>query len=353
MWSVITAPELMTAAATDLANIGSKISSANAAAAAPTTGVVAAAADEVSTAISGLFSAYAEEFQTLSGQASAFHEQFMNLLNGSATAYLSTEIANAEQALINTVNASPLLGQPLNPTGASVSAQTTPGIFGPYQDLVANTAANLQSLNSAWAGNPAPFLRQVVANQTAYGSTIATSLQTAAQDLGAALSDPSALNRVAADLLPITAIPGHIQQNLGNIGNALTKVTPAVALAAIGPPLSTLEGLGTSVGAFADAIQTGDGAGALAALIGAPAFVADGFLNGEVTLPLVLPVGLGLLVLDVPFDGILAPPHPLTGTLVWFLPPFVEDISGAPVSGIVPTLLNSVSQELALAITPA
>lgn len=44
---VIAVPEALTMAASDLANIGSTINAANAAAALPTTGVVAAAADEV------------------------------------------------------------------------------------------------------------------------------------------------------------------------------------------------------------------------------------------------------------------------------------------------------------------
>lgn len=45
---VIAMPEMMASAATDLASIGSTISSANAAAAVPTTGLLAAGADEVS-----------------------------------------------------------------------------------------------------------------------------------------------------------------------------------------------------------------------------------------------------------------------------------------------------------------
>jgi hypothetical protein len=44
---VIATPEFVTAAAGDLANIGSTLSEANAAAAASTTGVLAAAEDEV------------------------------------------------------------------------------------------------------------------------------------------------------------------------------------------------------------------------------------------------------------------------------------------------------------------
>ncbi|ORB84241.1 hypothetical protein B1987_11045 [Mycobacterium kansasii] len=349
---VMTAPETMTVAATDLAGIGSTISSANAAAAAPTAAVAAAGADEGSAAVCGLFSAYAREFQAVSAQAAAFHEQLVSLLNGGAAAYLSTEIFNAEQALISAVTApaQTLLGHPLlGPT----AAPATPGIAGPYQDLVTNTAANLQSLGSTWTSNPAPLLRRIVANQMAYGQTIATSLQNAVQDLGAVPADPTALNRVVADLFPIAAIPAQIQQKVLNIASTLTTATPAVALAALGPPLSALGGVGTAAAAFTGAVQTGDVAGAIGALIDAPAFVANGLLNGEVTLPLLLPLGLGLVVLDIPFDGVLAAPHAMTGTLVWFLPPFVDDVSGPPVSGIVPTLVNAVPQQLALAITAA
>ena len=47
---VIAAPEAMTSAATALASIGSTLNAANGAAAAPTTGIVVAAEDEVSAA---------------------------------------------------------------------------------------------------------------------------------------------------------------------------------------------------------------------------------------------------------------------------------------------------------------
>lgn len=48
---VVTIPEALAAVATDLAGIGSTIGTANAAAAVPTTTVLAAAADEVSAAM--------------------------------------------------------------------------------------------------------------------------------------------------------------------------------------------------------------------------------------------------------------------------------------------------------------
>ena len=92
---VIAVPEMMASAATDLANIGSSLSEANAAAAAPTTGVLAAGADEVSAAIAALFSVHGQGFQALSARAAGFHAQFVQALNSAGGAYAATEAANA------------------------------------------------------------------------------------------------------------------------------------------------------------------------------------------------------------------------------------------------------------------
>src|ERR1700752_435659 len=74
---LVAAPEFLASAATDLSNIGSTLSAANAAAAAPTTGVLAAAEDEVSGVIAAVFSAHGQGFQALGAQAAAFHDQFV------------------------------------------------------------------------------------------------------------------------------------------------------------------------------------------------------------------------------------------------------------------------------------
>lgn len=98
MSAMTVVPELMGQAAGQLENIGSAVSAAHAAAAGPTTGVVAAAADEVSAAIAGLFSSHAQQYQALNAQAAVFHSQFTNLLNAGGASYLGTEIANAQAA---------------------------------------------------------------------------------------------------------------------------------------------------------------------------------------------------------------------------------------------------------------
>jgi hypothetical protein len=71
---VMAVPHVLSTAATDLATIGNALSAARSAVAAPTTGVLAAAEDEVSTAIAALLSAHGEGFQTLGAQVAAFHE---------------------------------------------------------------------------------------------------------------------------------------------------------------------------------------------------------------------------------------------------------------------------------------
>jgi hypothetical protein len=98
MTSLLTQPQLIAAAATDVAEINSAIGTANAAAAGPTTGLVAAAQDEVSAATARLFSSYAQEYQAVIKQAAAFHEQFTQALAAGGLAYAETEIANAAAA---------------------------------------------------------------------------------------------------------------------------------------------------------------------------------------------------------------------------------------------------------------
>ena len=72
MSSLIAAPDFITAAATDLRDIGSTFSAAKAAAASQTTGVLAAAEDEVSAAIAAVFSAHGQGFQAVSARRRCF-----------------------------------------------------------------------------------------------------------------------------------------------------------------------------------------------------------------------------------------------------------------------------------------
>ncbi|WP_152325006.1 PE family protein, partial [Mycobacterium tuberculosis] len=99
--------------------------------AATTTGIVAAAQDEVSAAIAALFSAHGRAYQVASAQAAAVHAQFVEALSAGAGAYASAEAAGAavlanpaqsvQQDLLAAVNAQSvaLTGRPLIGNGAN------------------------------------------------------------------------------------------------------------------------------------------------------------------------------------------------------------------------------------------
>jgi hypothetical protein len=95
---VTTQPEALSATAVNLAGIGATLSAQNSAAAAPTTGLVPAAADQVSALAAAQFAVHAQMYQAISAQAEAIHQQLVSTLEISATSYAATETANATTA---------------------------------------------------------------------------------------------------------------------------------------------------------------------------------------------------------------------------------------------------------------
>ncbi|WP_156772276.1 PE family protein, partial [Mycobacterium sp. 1245805.9] len=127
MTFLIAVPDVMQTAAGQLAGIGDALSQANGAAAATTTEITAAGADEVSAAIASVFGSHAQQYQALSAQLETFHQQFVQLMSGGAAQYGLTEAANAtplqtiEQDILNVINAPSLAltGRPLIGNGAN------------------------------------------------------------------------------------------------------------------------------------------------------------------------------------------------------------------------------------------
>lgn len=565
---VVTAPEMIQTAAQDLAGIRSVLAEAITTMATPTTGVVPAAGDEVSAAIAATFGDFGKEFQSLSSQAQAFHTEFVDVINAGAGAYLSTELANAEQTFANAVNAparamlglggasgigstaaaggtpaaggllggllggltgtssggtgglagvisgltgsggllggltgsggllggltgsggllggltggtgvlggllggltggtggltgilgglgnlgsilsGALPGLPglLGGLGTSLTGLTNSllpglvhldignagpyfaGIAGPYEELFYNTWNNLQNLGATWLDDPFPFLRQFVTNQMGYAQTIAAAFGNAAQSVeanaaalptafqaaaqafsagnyAAGLNDvetglQNVFSGVGPPLTPISAIPGHIAQNITNVVQLATNtsITPYLdvsllqkglvppvsatlndvvglpvvfGVALLGAPVSMLEAAGSSAAAFTAALQAGDPGGAIAALIDAPAVIANGFLNGQATFPYALSLSniTGSAVGDIanvsavgnlPLDGLLVPPgyYSATVTISTLLNgigvgPVVLNlgVGGTPFSGLLPFLVNYAPEQLAQAI---
>jgi hypothetical protein len=91
-------PAELNSAAENLQIIGSSLAAQNVAAAAPTTGVLPAAADEVSALTAVQFATHAEMYQAISAQAAAIHDMFVSTLGASASSYAATEAANAVAA---------------------------------------------------------------------------------------------------------------------------------------------------------------------------------------------------------------------------------------------------------------
>lgn len=87
-------PDSLTAAANTLSGIGSAMSAQNAAAATPTSGVLPAAADEVSALTAAQLAAHAEKYQAISAPAMAIHQSFVSTSAGSAVSYPAAEVAD-------------------------------------------------------------------------------------------------------------------------------------------------------------------------------------------------------------------------------------------------------------------
>jgi pyridoxal/pyridoxine/pyridoxamine kinase len=95
MPSVITQPEALAAAAGKLHTINEALKAGNAAAAAPTVGIVPVAGDLVSALTAAQFASHAQLYQTVSAHAAAVQEFMATMLSASAGSYAATEAANS------------------------------------------------------------------------------------------------------------------------------------------------------------------------------------------------------------------------------------------------------------------
>jgi hypothetical protein len=291
-------PDIVAAAAGNLEGIGSAVNAANAAAATPTTGLAAMAADEVSAAVTAVFATHAQQYQALSAQAAAFHEQFVSTLNGGLGAYVRTEFANAEQNLLEAVNAPALalLGHPLIPTGgaaASSGAAPVSAATEPFSLPVVNQATPL--------GTVALILN---------GTVDSTTLQVVINSGSIALPTPVALG-----------------------------------IDAVSPFYLALTALQNSSTAFTTAVHSGNLLGAAHAFFTAPCNVANSFLfgHGAISQSFPAPVGSGYdsFGFSVPVGGLFTSPQPFTvGLTPTGGTPTSIALSGTQVGGLVPALLG-------------
>jgi hypothetical protein len=92
---VTTEPEALASAAATLQDVGSSMNVENGAASTPTTGVLPAAADQVSALTAAQFAVHAQMYQAVGAQAAAVHQLFVSTLGAGAASYAATEATNA------------------------------------------------------------------------------------------------------------------------------------------------------------------------------------------------------------------------------------------------------------------
>lgn len=153
---LVTAPDVLASAAVNVDGIATAINEANAAAANRTTGLLAAAEDEVSAAIAGLFNTYGEEYQAVVQQASAFHSQFTAALAAAGNAYVQAEAA-ATSALANASTKINTTFQSLLGPGAAATGGTVSTLAASPSALLANQVA----LIMGGTNNPLPVAQYI------------------------------------------------------------------------------------------------------------------------------------------------------------------------------------------------
>lgn len=171
---LVVVPEFLTSAAADVENIGSTLRAANAAAAASTTALAAAGADEVSAAVAALFARFGQEYQAVSAQASAFHQQFVQTLNSASGSYaaaeatIASQLQTAQHDLLGAVNAptETLLGRPLIGDGAPGTATSPNGGAG---GLLYGNGGNGYSATASGVGGGAGGSAGLIGNGGAGG----------------------------------------------------------------------------------------------------------------------------------------------------------------------------------------
>jgi PE-PPE domain/PE family len=156
MTTLLTEPQLITTAAANVTEIRSAIAAAKAAAAGPTTGMAAAAADEVSAATAKLFGTYAQAYQSVLARAGVFHEEFAAALASAGNAYAQAEAANASaiSGALRTLTSpiQSLLGDATAAPATTVAA----GTAAPIMKALADPVGTVTTLVLGASGLPIP-----------------------------------------------------------------------------------------------------------------------------------------------------------------------------------------------------
>jgi hypothetical protein len=249
----------------------------------------------------------------------------------------------------------------------------------PWRNVIGEADANLSDLAAAWREDPAPVLRQVIANQIGYLSELPNFpaiLQQISANLDAAFAAPFATDLstldgghafafpIVTDGLPDLGIPPLLPAELQPLLNLTTTYLSGVALGLVGPVVGPGLALGASTQAIIGSL-TGDDPdpeAALNDLINIPAGMTDAFLNGGESLdltPILAALGpvLGVELpegtkIGVALGGVLSPGGSAFNAL-----DITIEVLGVPltISGQGPGAIGSLiglSKVIGAAITP-
>ncbi|MEI7716991.1 MAG: PE family protein [Mycobacterium sp.] len=237
MTYVVAAPELVTAAAHDLATIGSNLGSANESALAMASAVAPPGSDEVSLAVAALFDGHAQAYQALSAQAELFHQQFVQLMSGGAGAYAATEAANAlplnaiEQGALGAISAASVSsGLPVGAAG-TVPAAAVPAGFSPATLIsgVPTALATVSAPAAAAVQAATPSLFPMVPAGLAAGTQFGAPAAGAAAAVEQAAAPVGVVEAETASFAPASALPWSFGTPVAAApaSRAYTPATPA------------------------------------------------------------------------------------------------------------------------------
>jgi hypothetical protein len=229
---VTSAPEAIAAAASQLEAIGTSFATESSAAAAPTTSVAPAAADEVSTLQAGVFSTYGQLYQTVSAQAQAIHQQFVNLLRASSNSYGATESANQVAAASTSLS-----------NAAASSGSTTAQSGGGLANLINNISDFLSGTGPT--GMSSGFVTVPLAEMGNFASAYSDVIGMGGGGLLTALAEPAAADFGGLSAGLISSVNPAAAAGAATVGAApvLAGVGQASAIGALSVPPSWAAGV--------------------------------------------------------------------------------------------------------------
>jgi hypothetical protein len=276
-----------------------------------------------------------------------------------------------QQFVNNQIGYAQTIGTALQTAGPDLIAglQTLPtGFQAAFQDLLAgNPGGAYGALNSSLINAFLPGFHDITVE---LGGTTPVPVVPlgALGDLAPIFAIPGQMAQNFTNLLPPGSIPAQIAQDFTNVVNALTDFNTTitgslvinfglplqVVFDSIGAPINAVSALNSSSLAFVGALQAGNASAAAAALLDAPANIANGFLNGQTLVGLPdltthitiggFPLGDLTTSAQLPVGGLLTPLSPVVLNPGGAIP-------GTTIGGLIPGLL-SIGSQLAAVITP-